>query len=150
MPKCSTIALPITDPEVAAMRRILLAGLLLLFASASVVAHHGLSSEYDRDKVLTITGKLMEIDWRNPHPYFYIDVTGPNGQVTRWKLGTATPNMLVRFPGGWTRDKVFKRLNDEITVKGWLSKDGTNHLYGDTLTFSDGSKMQLGIGLGNV
>jgi len=132
------------------MKRILPALLLLLSATATVAAHHGLSSEYDREKVITIKGKLMEIDWRNPHPFFYIDVQEPNGTVTRWKLGTATPNMLVRFPGGWTRDKVFARIKEEISVKGWKAKDGTNHLYGDVLTFSDGSTMQLGIGLGGA
>jgi hypothetical protein len=124
--------------------------LLLLSGTATVAAHHGLASEYDRDKVITIKGKLIEIDWRNPHPFFYIDVPGPDARVTRWKFGTASPNMLVRFPGGWTRDKVFAKLQDVITVKGWQAKDGTNHLYGDVLTFSDGSTMQLGIGLGGV
>ena len=57
---------------------------------------------------------------------------------------------LLRDTSGWTRDKVFAKLNDEITVKGWQAKDGTNHLYGDMLTFSDGSMMQLGSGLGVV
>jgi hypothetical protein len=56
--------------------------------------------------------------------------------------------MLVRFPGGWTRDKVFKKLNDEITVKGWKSRDGMTRAYADRFTFSDGSEMQMGIGLG--
>jgi hypothetical protein len=121
-----------------------------VLATSVARAHHGLASEYDRDKVITITGRLMEIDWRNPHPFFYVDVAGPNGQVVKWKLATATPNMLVRFQGGWTRAKVFARLKDQITVKGWLAKDGTNHLYGDVLSFSDGSTMQLGIGLGGV
>jgi len=122
---------------------------MLSFAGIGA-SHHGLASEYDREKVVTITGKLMEIDWRNPHPFFFVDVAGPNGQVTRWKLATATPNMLVRMPGGWTKAKVFARINEEISVKGWLAKDGTKHLYGDVLTFSDGLTMQLGIGLGGA
>jgi len=132
------------------MKRIFLPILLLVAVAAIVEAHHGLASEYDRDKVITIKGKLAEIDWRNPHPFFYIEVAGANGHTVRWKLGTATPNMLVRYPGGWTRDKVFAKLNNEIAVKGWQAKDGTNHLYGDMLTFSDGSTMQLGSGLGVV
>jgi hypothetical protein len=132
------------------MKRMLFCVLAPLLVTATLMAHHGLASEYDRDKVITIKGKLMEIDWRNPHPFFYIEVEGANGQTVRWKLGTATPNMLVRYPGGWTKDKVFARLKDEITVKGWKAKDGTNHLYGDVLTFSDGSTMQLGSGLGVV
>jgi len=121
-----------------------------ILVAGSASAHHNMSALFDFNDRVTLAGTLTKIDWRNPHPFFYIDVAGTNGQPIRWKLGTATPNMLVRYPGGWTRDKVFAKLNDEITVKGWQAKDGTNHLYGDMLTFSDGSMMQLGSGLGVV
>jgi hypothetical protein len=130
------------------MKRILSVVFILLSASAPVFAHHALATEYDPAKVITLKGKLVEIDWRNPHPHFFLDVAEANGQVTRWKIAAATPNMLVRFRGGWTRDKVFRKLNDEITVKGWKSRDGMNRAYGDLFTFSDGSTMQMGIGLG--
>jgi hypothetical protein len=132
------------------MKRILLASFILAFATTSIQAHHGLASEYDRDKVLTLKGKLREIDWRNPHPFLFMDVQESNGQITKWKNGAATPNMLVRYPGGWTRAKVFARLNEEVTIRGWQAKDGTNHIFGDYMIFSDDSKMQLSSGLGTV
>jgi hypothetical protein len=130
------------------MKPLLLAVLGMLLGAAALAAHHALASEYDPDKRLTVKGTLAEIDWRNPHPVFWVDVKDPNGQVIRWRIGSATPNMLVRFPGGWTRDKVFAKLKDDIAVTGWQARDGSNHAYADFFTFSDGTKMQGGIGLG--
>ena len=129
------------------MKQTLQVVFILLAVSIPVLAHHALASEYDSEKPITLKGKLMEIDWRNPHPYFYVDVEGTNGQMTKWAIVSATPNMLVRFPGGWTRDKVFAKIKDEISVKGWKARDDSNRAYADYLTFSDGSKMQMGIGL---
>ena len=130
------------------MKRIPLCLVILLFAAAPVLAHHALASEYDPAKVITLKGKLVEVDWRNPHPHFTLEVAEADGKVTTWKIASATPNMLVRFPGGWTRSKVFAKINDVIEVKGWRSRDGQTRAYGDSFTFSDGSKMQMGIGLG--
>ena len=122
------------------MKRILLLTLLLLCVAAIVEAHHGLASEYDRDEVITIKEAGRDRLAKSTPVLLYQLEVGRRGDAM--ELVTATPNMLVRYPGGWTRDKVFARLNDEITVKGWQAKDGTNHLYGDMLTFSDGSTMK--------
>jgi hypothetical protein len=130
------------------MKRILVAAFVLLVTVVPLVAHHALASEYDSQQKITVKGKLVEIDWRNPHPHFYIEVDGPNGQVTRWNIASATQNMLVRFPGGWTRTKVFARLNDIVSISCWKARDGSNGAYADILTFSDGKTMQMGIGLG--
>ena len=132
------------------MKRILVAAFALLAAVAPVFAHHALASEYDSQQKITLKGKLVEIDWRNPHPHFYVEVEGANGEITRWDVASATQNMLVRFPGGWTRAKVFARLNDTISVTCWKARNGSNGAYADILTFSDGKTMQMGIGLGGA
>jgi hypothetical protein len=130
------------------MKRIPLWLSVLIFAAAPLLAHHALATEYDPAKTIILKGKLVEVDWRNPHPHFMLEVTEADGKVTIWKVASATPNMLVRFPGGWTRSKVFAKINDVIEMKGWKSRDGQARAYADIFTLSDGSKMQMGIGLG--
>ena len=123
-----------------------LVGLLLLAASAlssPVSAHHALASEYDSQQRITLKGKLVDIDWRNPHPHFFIVEDGG----VKWAIAAATPSMLTRFPGGWTRTKVLARVNEVITIVGWKARDGSNRIYGDMLTFADGQQMKMGIGL---
>jgi hypothetical protein len=132
------------------MKQILFAALALLIAAVPLAAHHALASEYDSQQKITLRGKLVEIDWRNPHPHFYVEVQEANGQVVRWTVASATQNMLVRFPGGWTRAKVFERINDTVSITCWKARNGTNSAYADIMTFSDGKTMQMGIGLGGA
>ena len=53
---------------------------------APSLAHHSFLAEYDGDKQVTITGVVTEIDWRNPHAHFYLDVTKPDGTIEKWKF----------------------------------------------------------------
>jgi hypothetical protein len=129
------------------MARVLVAVLILAAAALPrpVSAHHALASEYDPQQRITLKAKLVEVDWRNPHPFFHVEEEG--GSRTKWIVAAATTSMLTRFPGGWTRTKVLGRVNEVVTVVGWKARDGSNRLYGDMLTFADGQQMKMGIGL---
>ena len=56
------------------MRCRYLCGILLgaAIASTSALAHHGFSSVFDANTILTLKGKVTKVDWRNPHPYIYL------------------------------------------------------------------------------
>lgn len=131
------------------MARVALAFLLFIGAAAvhrPASAHHALASEYDAEQPIVLKGKLVEVDWRNPHTFFHVEEDSAAG--TRWIVATATPSMLTRFPGGWTRARLMERLNQVVAVRGWKARDGSKRIYGDVLTFSDGQQMRLGNGLG--
>ena len=50
-------------------------------ATATAIAHHSFSAEFDADKPFIMKGTVTKIEWMNPHTYFYIDVTNPDGKV---------------------------------------------------------------------
>ena len=79
------------------MKRMLMAGFALLLTVTPAMTHHSLTADYDRSQPVLIKGKLAAIDWINPHAFFYVDVHGANGEVTRWKFEGATPNMIARI-----------------------------------------------------
>ena len=49
------------------------AWLCLVVAIGSASAHHGWTS-YDSDTLLTLTGRIVEVDYRNPHVQIVIEV----------------------------------------------------------------------------
>jgi hypothetical protein len=127
------------------MKNTLTAAFLLLVLTIPVVAHHSFSAEYDGNKPITIKGILKEVDWRNPHIYYMIE-SKETGKAIMWKVEGYPPNMLVRRPEGWTRDKVLKKINDSVTVTGWAARAGVgdNLAHSRMMTFSDGSTMESG------
>ena len=104
------------------LQRAVLAGAGLLLAAAPVRAHHSLTSEFDLNRPVTLTGRVTRIEWVNPHAWFYIDVADEPGKTTSWRLQMGSPNSLVRR--GWTKHSV--NVDDVVTVEGSRAKDGSH------------------------
>ena len=103
-------------------------------------AHHSFAAEYDGNKSVTLKGKVTKVEWVNPHSWVYIDVTDANGKVTNWSCETAPPNMLYRQ--GWRRDSL--KEGDEVTIDGFLAKDGSATMTARSVTLAGGRKMFVG------
>ena len=99
-------------------------------AAAPLQAHHSFSAQYDRSKPHTITGAVTRVEWLSPHIYLYVAVKDDAGKETTWAVEGGAPNALYRQ--GWRPDTV--KVNDVVTVDGWLARDGTNLLYLGSVT----------------
>jgi hypothetical protein len=117
---------------------------LALLSTVPLLAHHSFASEYDNTKVLTLTGKMVNFEWVNPHSWIHVEVTNADGSKTVWKGETPPVNVLYR--NGWTKPLVedMVKNGETVTLRGQAAKDGSHHVFASGVTRADG-KTVLGL-----
>lgn len=106
----------------------------LSFAELPMLAHHSFMAEFDQKQPVTLKGVVTEVNWQNPHTFFYLDVTDGNGKTVNWTLETGSPNALMLR--GWTR-KTMKH-GDHVSVSGYRAKAGSALAAARSVTLADG------------
>jgi len=115
---------------------IALVGLVAL-RSAAVDAHHSFAAEFDANKPVTLKGVVTQIDWANPHVWFYINVKDEDGRMARWACEMGAPHQLQQR--GWLRDTM--KVGDTVTVVGSLARDGAKRANARLVTTADGKTL---------
>ena len=116
------------------------ASLLIICTSAPVLAHHSFVAEFDIKQPVKLHGKVIRMEFTNPHSWIYLRVTTDSGEVQEWAIEGAAPNALIRR--GWNRNSL--PVGTEISVLGYRARDGSYRASGALVTLPDGSKLAVG------
>ena len=119
----------------------LCAFLILCTASRPAVAHHAFGSEFDANCPVLLKGKIVKIEWVNPHTWIHVEVIKPDGAKEVWMVEGGSPNTLLRrgankntFPEG-----------TDVVVDGYCARDHSElRANARNVTFPDGRKLFLG------
>lgn len=124
--------------------RVVVAFLLGILLPGSGSAHHAFSAEFDANSPVLLEGKVVKIEWINPHAWIHVEVEQEDGTVTTWMVEGGTPNTLLRAG----IDKNTLEIGTDVVVRGYQSKDKACSpackANGRDVTFPDGRKLFMG------
>jgi Family of unknown function (DUF6152) len=109
----------------------------LVAAVMPASAHHAFASEYDVNRLVTVSGTVTAFKWTNPHAWLYVETKDQNGEVTSWGFEMGSPGGLSRR--GWKKEEL--KEGDQVTLDGYAAKDGRNVANARTVTLPDGRKL---------
>ena len=117
--------------------------LLVLFTSSPASAHHAFAVEFDASKCSDLTGTLTKVAYENPHAYIFVDGKTAAGEKVEMTFQLSSTSNLKR--GGATFAALNGSVNKEVTVRGCLSRNGTDNRYAASfIKLADGTIQRVG------
>jgi hypothetical protein len=124
----------------AAARMVAAVATLALSAAASTSGHHSFAAEYDANQPITLTGRLLRVDFVNPHAWLYVSVKDAQGREATWNIEMGSPNSLIRR--GFTKDTV--AAGTEVVIDGYRARDGSRTVNSSSVRLPDGRRLFTG------
>lgn len=105
------------------------------------LAHHAFGSEFDANAPVLLKGKIVKIEWVNPHTWIHIEITKDDGAKEVWMVEGGSPNTLLRRGV----NKFTFPVGTEVVVDGYQARDHSEkRANARNVTFPDGRKLFLG------
>jgi hypothetical protein len=109
-------------------------------AFSAAHAHHAVQAQYDVGTVKHITGKLVKVEWINPHAWLHFEIKDEQGQLVVWQVETPGPAGMRRF--GVTRNGYFT-IGDTYGVDLIPARNGSTKGASLSIAFPDGRKLVI-------
>jgi len=109
-------------------------------ATVPARAHHSVALQFDMSQEIEIEGRIVELEWRNPHAWLTVEVENDSGETEVWRVEFGSGNSLTRR--GWRPDDL--PVGARVTVHGLPARDGSNTVAGEEVILDDGRELFTG------
>ena len=110
--------------------------LLVAFFVANPISAHHSAAIFDHDRMVTLTGKVREFQWTNPHCFIQVTIAGASGEE-EWSVEMGAPLQL--YQAGWKPATL--KPGDVVTVVVHPARDGTHGALFLSATGKDGAAL---------
>ena len=94
--------------------------LMMLGVGSVASAHHSAVASYEADQSLEIKGTVVQLAWRNPHCYLYIDVKEGPFKARTYTVELGSPSVMIE--SGWAKDLL--KPGDAVAIEVHPSRIG--------------------------
>ena len=101
---------------------VLLFAVSVLASAITAYAHHSFAATYNEKETMTITGKIVQFSFRNPHSFVQVEVDD-GGQKVRWAVEWAGAAQLAN--SGVQNDTL--RYGDTVVITGNPGRNPADH-----------------------
>jgi Family of unknown function (DUF6152) len=121
--------------------RVLVSLLLGLSASALALhAHHSVGSNFNTSQLVTVTGVVTSLQWRNPHVTFHVAVKNGDGSISDWRMEMKAPSGLSALG----LDQADVPVGMQVRARVFPAKNGTKSGNMRNLQLEDGRNFDVG------
>jgi hypothetical protein len=87
-----------------------------MFAATTVpvLAHHGLTAEYDITDIVELEGTVSSFNWINPHAFLTISVKDDRGATKLWRIEGGPIWYLM--DAGWSTEMLQEMIQSRKTI----------------------------------
>lgn len=115
--------------------RTLLAGIASLAAAGAASAHHS-PSAFDQSREVVLEGTITKVGWVNPHIYFRMAVTRPDGSTVEREIQAGSASGLTAL--GVKKDALV--VGQRVSVRGFPNRRGDDRVvWGLNVTLASGA-----------
>lgn len=112
--------------------------LSLLALAPAALAHHSFAPHFDSSKPVSLEGRVIRFDARNPHAYLHIEVNA-EGETQTWVCESHGVTMLAR--NGVTRDILAP--GTRVTVEGSAARRDPRGCFFRVVELEDGTRLNV-------